>query len=135
MFVPDYNPKTKTGDMASYDILYKKYTNAYNKAVKNAKKYSEDGEYVPDKPLLSKEHFIEDIIRRAKDPEIAAKYKADKKGIAFLATEMGKKDARKFSKKQAEGLLISQGIKKEDITLHMLSKMMYTTDNMWAQIS
>ena len=94
MFVPEYDVKHNRVDNASYDVLYKKYTDAYNKAVKNARKY--DKKYIPNKPLKTKKDFIERIITHANDPEIAAKYKADKKGIAFLATELGKKDARQF---------------------------------------
>lgn len=133
MFVPEYNFTADTGDNASYDVLYKKYTDAYNRAVKNARRY--DKNYDPIKPLKTRKQFIERLIVHANDPEIAAKYKAAKKGIDFLATELGKKDARKFQKGQAKAYLKNKGIKEEDITLHMLTKTMYTTDNIWEQIS
>ena len=132
MFVPEYDVKHNRVDNASYDVLYKKYTDAYNRAVKNARRY--DKNYDPNKPLKTRKQFIERIITHANDPEIAAKYKADKKGIAFLATELGKKDARKFQKGQAKAYLKNKGIKEEDITIHMLTKTMYTTDNIWEQI-
>ena len=132
MFVPEYDLKHNTGDNASYDVLYKKYTNAYNKAVKNARKY--DKNYDPIKTLKTRKEFIERIITYANDPEIASKYKAAKKGVAFLATELGKKDARKFQKGQAKAYLKNKGIKEKDITLNMLTKIMYTTDNIWEQI-
>ena len=132
MFVPEYDVKHNRVDNASYDVLYKKYTDAYNRAVKNARRY--DKNYIPNKPLKTRKDFIERIITHANDPEIAAKYKADKKGISFLATELGKKDARKFSNKQAKGLLLNQGVKEKDITFNMLTKTMYTTDNIWEQI-
>ena len=132
MFVPEYDVKHNRIDNASYDVLYKKYTDAYNRAVKNARRY--DKNYIPNKPLKTRKDFIERIITHANDPEIAAKYKADKKGISFLATELGKKDARKFSNKQAKGLLLNQGVEEKDITFNMLTKMMYTTDNIWEQI-
>ena len=132
MFVPEYDVKHNRVDNASYDVLYKKYTDAYNRAVKNARRY--DKNYIPNKPLKTRKDFIERIITHANDPEIAAKYKADKKGISFLATELGKKDARKFSNKQAKGLLLNQGVEEKDITFNMLTKTMYTTDNIWEQI-
>ena len=133
MFVPEYDVKHNRVDDASYDVLYKKYTDAYNKAVKNARRY--DKNYDPNKPLKTRKQFIERIITHANDPEIAAKYKAAKKGIDFLATELGKKDARTFQKGQAVAYLKNKGIKEEDITIHMLTKTMYTTDNIWEQIS
>lgn len=133
MFVPEYDVKHNRVDDASYDVLYKKYTDAYNRAVKNARRY--DKNYDPNKPLKTRKQFIERIITYANDPEIAAKYKAAKKGIDFLATELGKKDARKFQKGQAVAYLKNKGIKEEDITFHMLTKTMYTTDNIWEQIS
>lgn len=133
MFVPKYDLKHDTGDNASYDVLYKKYTDAYNRAVKNARRY--DKEYTPNKALKTRKKFIERIMTYGNDPEIAAKYKASKKGIEFLATELGKKDARQFQKGQAEAYLIKKGIEKEDITLHMLTKTMYTTENIWEQIT
>lgn len=132
MFVPEYDVKHNKVDDASYDVLYKKYTDAYNRAVKNARRY--DKNYDPNKPLKTRKQFIEQLITHANDPEISAKYKADKKGISFLATELGKKDARKFSNKQAKGLLLSQGVEEKDITFNMLTKTMYTTDNIWEQI-
>lgn len=137
MYVPDYDPKTKTGDIASLDVLYRKYVNAYNRAVKNAKRYNKDieGEYTPGSLLLNEDDFREEIRKRAKDPEIAAKYKANKKGIEFLAEEMGKKDARQMQKGQAKAYLINKGIREEDITLHMLTATMYTKEDIWAQIS
>ena len=94
MFVPEYDIKHNKVDNASYDVLYKKYTDAYNRAVKNARRY--DKNYAPIKPLKTRKDFIERFITHANDPEIAAKYKANKKGIEFLATELGKKDARQF---------------------------------------
>lgn len=135
MYVPEYDPETKTGDIASLDVLYRKYVNAYNKAVKNAKRYNKDieGEYIPRNLLLTEDDFREQIIKRAEDPEIAAKYKANKKGIEFLAEEMGKKDARQMSNSQAKAYLINKGIREEDITLHMLTATMYTKD-IWEQI-
>ena len=133
MFVPIYDKKKNIEDKASYDILYKKYTDAYNRAVKNARRY--DKNYIPNKPLKTRKEFIERVITHANDPEIAAKYKADKKGISFLATELGKKDARKFQKGQAKAYLKNKGIKEEDITIHMLTKTMYTADNIWEQIN
>lgn len=104
MFVPEYDLKHDTGDNASYDVLYKKYTDAYNRAVKNARRY--DKNYDPIKTLKTRKKFIERIMTYANDPEIAAKYKAKKKGIEFLATELGKKDARVLQKGQAEAYLI-----------------------------
>ena len=133
MFVPEYDVKHNRVDDASYDVLYKKYTDAYNRAVKNARRY--DKNYDPNKPLKTRKQFIERFITYANDPEIAAKYKANKKGIEFLATELGKKDARQFQKGQAVAYLKNKGIKEEDITLHMLTKTMYTTDNIWEQIN
>ena len=133
MFVPEYDVKHNRVDDASYDVLYKKYTDAYNRAVKNARRY--DKNYDPNKPLKTRKQFIERIITHANDPEIAAKYKAAKKGIDFLATELGKKDARTFQKGQAVAYLKNKGVKEEDITFHMLTKTMYTTDNIWEQIN
>ena len=133
MFVPEYDVKNNRVDDASYDVLYKKYTDAYNRAVKNARRY--DKNYDPNKVLKTRKQFIERFITYANDPEIAAKYKANKKGIEFLATALGKKDARKFSNKQAKGLLLNQGVEEKDITFNMLTKTMYTTDNIWEQIN
>ena len=94
MFVPEYDVKNNRVDDASYDVLYKKYTDAYNRAVKNARRY--DKNYIPNKPLKTKKDFIERFITHWNNREIAAKYKAGKKGIEFLATEWRKKDARQF---------------------------------------
>ena len=133
MFVPEYDVKHNRVDDASYDVLYKKYTDAYNRAVKNARRY--DKNYDPNKPLKTTKQFIEQIITYTNYPEIAAKYKTNKKGIEFLATELGKKDSRSFQKGQAVAYLKNKGIKEEDITLHMLTKMMYNTENIWEQIN
>lgn len=52
MFVPVYDVKNNRVDDASYDVLYKKYTDAYNRAVKNARRY--DKNYDPNKPLKTR---------------------------------------------------------------------------------
>ena len=52
MFVPEYDVKNNRVDDASYDVLYNKYVNAYNRAVKNARRY--DKNYTPNKPLKTR---------------------------------------------------------------------------------